>query len=41
MFAANRNFHTFVARLLKEALFKGDVAHPDSYREVEQSQKVT
>lgn len=30
MFAANRNFHTFVARLIKKAVFKGDVAHPDS-----------
>ncbi len=26
MFAANRNFHTFVARLIKKASFYGDVA---------------
>ncbi len=26
MFAANRNFHTFVARLIKTGCIKGDVA---------------
>jgi hypothetical protein len=39
MFAANRNFHTFVARLIKTGFINGDVAHPDSHREVEQSRK--